>query len=92
MLFNILKGDPIKDFYELIESLHTKFKFKNKENFKEDLFNMIININVGDKNVDIEKVENDFFQLIAEHSTESDLSIQFDKAEEEIRNLLWQQK
>lgn len=88
MEISILPGEsPEKDFEDYINAMNVKFKFKNKDKFREDILNLIQTIDPN-ATLDLDNFGNNYYQLIAAHSSEPDLAINEEGAIKEIQNIM----
>ena len=85
--------NPVEDYIGFVDALHEKFNFKNKKAFEKDLFELITSMELKTGKVELQGAEDNFFQLIREHAIDYELEKNFNKAQEEIRNIQkWQLK
>lgn len=82
---NIIQNkDLAYDYAQFIEALNTKFEFNNVEEFENDFLNFLGKLN--NKALDLAEVENDFFQIIKNH-TSKDLTAIAKGAKNEMEGL-----
>lgn len=81
----ILKSENIfRDLRLFVETLDSKFKFKNQNEFIKD-FIKLIHFDFANKSTkELETIEEKFFEIIKKNSSEADLETNFKKAGDEL--------